>query len=179
MVRRTQNKKIIKDVFLFLLKFNVLLLPFYLIIILDLNFYPLQIAFTNLLAFFLKILNYRVTTSDFFLFLGKDGYPIDISRDCIGWKSTYSLFALVFASPGDTKNKLKFLGLWIPILLVLNLFRIIFTIVIGMNFGFQYMEIMHTFLWQGAIIIILMGIWAVWLRRGKLNIMNIRNINIR
>jgi len=176
MVRRTQNKKVIKDVFLFLLKFNVLLLPFYLIIILDLNFYPLQIAFANFLAFFLKILNYDATTSDFLLFVGKNNYPIDISRDCIGWKSSYSLFALVFATPGDTKDKLKFLGLWIPVLLVINVFRIIITIVIGMSFGIQYMEIIHAFLWEVAIIIILIGIWIIWLRKGKLNIMNIRNI---
>jgi len=176
MVRRAQNKKIVKDVFLFLLKFNLLLLPFYVIIILDLNFYPVQIAFTNLLALLLKTLNYQVSTSDFFLFVGSENIPIDISRDCIGWKSTYSLFALVFASPGDKKNKLKFLGLWIPILLVVNILRVIITIIIGLNFGVQYMDFMHTILWQGGVILILIGIWVVWLKRTKFNIKSIRNI---
>jgi len=176
MVRRTQNKKIVKDVFLFLLKFNLLLLPFYVIIILDLNFYPVQIAFTNLLAFLLKTLNYQVSASDFFLFVWSENIPIDISRDCIGWKSSYSLFALVFASPGNKKNKLKFLGLWIPVLLVVNILRVIITIIIGLNFGVQYMDFMHTILWQGGVILILIGIWVFWLKRTKFNIKSIRNI---
>jgi len=176
MVKGTQRKKIMKDVFLFLIKFNVLLIPFYLIIYFDLNFYPLQIAFTNILAFILKSLSYRVSTSNFFLFVGKNGYPIDISRDCIGWKSSYSLFALVFASSGKTMDKLKFLGIWIPILLVINFFRVLGIILLGLNFGFQYVEAVHDFIWQEGIIFLVVGVWYLWLRKGKLNINKIKNI---
>jgi exosortase/archaeosortase family protein len=176
MDKRTQRKKIIKEVFLFLLRFNILLIPFYLIIYFDLNFYPLQIAFTDFLAFIIKSLNYKVSTSGFLLFLGDSKYPIDISRDCIGWKSSYSLFALVFATPGKIKNKLKFLGMWIPILLLINVFRVVGIILIGLNFGFQYVESVHEFIWQEGIILLVVGIWYIWLRRGKLNIKKIKNI---
>lgn len=176
MVRRSQKKKIVRDVFFFLIKFNLLLIPFYAIIILDVDFYPLQIAFTNFLAFILTSLNYSVKTSSFFLFVGENGLPIDISRDCIGWKSMYSLFALVFATSGDKKNKLKFLLVWLPILFVVNIFRTLITILVGLNFGLYYLELVHTFLWQQVMIFALIGIFYIWLRKGKLNIQDFRNI---
>jgi len=168
MVKRTQKKKIVKDVIFFLIKFNLLLIPFYAIIYFDISFYPLQIAFTNFLAAVLKLLNYQVSTSDFFMFLGESKYPIDISRDCIGWKSMYSLFALVFATPGKTKNKLKFLYVWIPVLFVVNIFRVLITLLIGLNFGLQYLEVIHTFFWQEVMIIALILVWYLWLKKRKL-----------
>jgi exosortase/archaeosortase family protein len=176
MVKRSQRKKVVKDLFLFLIKLNLLLIPFYLIIILDLSFYPFQIAFANFLAFILKSLNYPVYTSDFFLFVGESKFPIDISIDCIGWKGMYSLFALVFATPGNKKDKLKFLLVWMPLLFVINIFRTLITILVGLNFGLQYLDFFHTFLWQEVMIFSVIGIWYLWLRRGKLNIRGISNI---
>jgi len=163
-----QKKKVVKDVLIFLIKFNLLLIPFYVIIYLDLSFYPLQFAFTNFIASILSFLGYQVSASGFFLFLGESQYPIDISRDCIGWKSAYSLFALVFATPGLIKDKLKFLVVWIPVLFVVNIFRVLITMLIGLNFGLQYLEVIHTFLWQEVMIIALLLVWYVWLRKGNL-----------
>lgn len=151
--------------FFFLLKFNLLLIPFYAIIYFDISFYPLQILFTNLIAIILKSFNYRVTTSDFFLFIGEENFPIDMSRDCIGWKSAYSLFALVFASPGKMKDKLKFLSVWIPVLLVINIFRVTSILMFGLSFGFKYLEIAHTFFWQVMMIILVVVIWYVWMKK--------------
>ncbi len=176
MDKRSQKKKVMKDVFLFLIKFNLLLIPFYAIIILDLDFYPLQIAFTNFLAFILSSLNYPVKTSEFFLFVGEGGLPIDISRDCIGWKSMYSLFALVFATSGNKRIKLRFLLIWLPVLFVVNILRTLITILVGLNFGLYYLELVHTFLWQQVMIFTLVGIFYIWLRKGKLNIQSFRNI---
>jgi len=176
MVKRSQRKKIVKDVLLFLIKFNLLLIPFYLIIYLDLSYYPLQIALTNFMALIFKSLGYQVTTSDFLLFIGENGLPIDISRDCIGWKGMYSLFALVLATPYEMKSKLKFLSMGLPFMFLVNLLRIIITLIVGLNFGLHYMEFIHTFLWQQVMIIALISVWYLWLRRGKINIEKMRNI---
>ena len=157
-----------KEVFIFLIKFNILLIPFYAIIYFDVSFYPLQIAFTDFMASILKSMGYQVSTSEFFLFLGESQYPIDMSRDCLGWKSMYSLFALVFATHGLIKDKLKFLVVWIPVLFIVNIFRVLITMLVGLNYGFQYLEFIHTFLWQGVMIIALLLVWYVWLRKGNL-----------
>lgn len=164
----SQKKKIVKDVLVFLIKFNLLLIPFYAIIYFDVSFYPLQTAFTNFMAFILKFMGYQVSTSEFFLFLGRNQYPIDISRDCIGWKSAYSLFALVFATTGLLKDKLRFIAVWIPILFVVNIFRVLITMLVGLNFGFQYVEFIHTFLWQEVMIVALLLVWYVWLKNSNL-----------
>jgi exosortase/archaeosortase family protein len=174
MDKRTQKKKIIKEVLFFLIKFNVLLIPFYLIILLDINFYPLQINFANFIAMILRGLGYNIETSNFIIFVDKS-YPIDISRDCIGWKGIYSLFALLFATHGKIKNKLKFFAIWAPVLFLINIFRVLITFLIGVNYGLIYLEIAHSFLWQEGMILIVVAIWYFWLKKGNL-IGDVRNI---
>ena len=176
MVKRLQKKKIVKDVLLFLIKVNILLIPFYLIIYLDISFYPLQTSFTSFLASILNSLGYQVKTSDYLLFIGESEFPIDISRDCIGWKGMYSLLALVLATPGELKGKLKFLTIGLPFMFLVNILRIIVTLAIGLTLGLHYIEFVHTFLWQQGMILILIGTWYVWLKKGNINIEKMRNI---
>jgi len=176
MVKWSQKKKIMKNVLLFLVKVNLLLIPFYLIIYLDISFYSLQTAFTGFLASILNLLGYQVKTSDYLLSIGENEFPIDISRDCLGWKGIYSLFALVLATPGEMKSKLKFLFIGIPFMFLVNILRIIMTLIIGLNAGLHYIDFIHTFIWQQAMILILIGTWYVWLKKGNINIEKMRNI---
>ena len=164
MDKRTQKKKIIMEIFWFLLKFNILLIPFYTIIYFDINFYLVQEWFANFIGSILRM-NYPVNVSGFFIYVGD--LVIDISRDCLGWKSAYSLFALVLASPGKLKDKFKFLGVWVPVLLIINVFRVLGTILFGLTFGLQYLEIIHTFIWQEVMIAVLLIVWYLWLRKGN------------
>jgi len=168
MVEWAQKEKVMIDVFFFLVKFNLYLIPFYAIIYFDVSFYPLQISFTNFLAWVLRLLNYPVETSNFMMYIGESKYPIDISRDCIGWKGVYSIFALVFATAGKIKDKLKFLVVWMPVLFVINIFRVLITILIGLKFGLQYLEIAHTFIWQELMIFAVLAIFYLWLKKRKL-----------
>jgi exosortase/archaeosortase family protein len=169
MDRRTQKKKVLMDVIIFLVKFNLLLIPFYAIIYFNISFYPLQTAFADFIVSILKSLNYRVRVSGFYLFIGKDEFQIDMSMDCIGWKSVYSLFALVFATGGKTREKLKFLAVWMPVLFVINILRVLITLLVGLNFGMQYIEFIHTFLWQEVMIASIIIIWYIWFKKRKLN----------
>ena len=168
MVKWTQKKKVMIDVFFFLVKFNLYLIPFYAIIYFDIDFYPQQIAFTNFLAWVLKALNYPVETSGFMMFIGESKISIDISRDCIGWKSVYSIFALVFATTAKIKDKLKFLAVWMPVLFIINIFRVLITMLVGLNFGYQYIEFIHTFLWQQVMILAVLAVFYLWLKKRKL-----------
>ena len=168
MDRRTQKKKILKDVIVFLIKFNLLLIPFYAIIYFDISSYTLQSAFANFIGNILKGLNYQVKVSGFFLLIGKNEYPVDISMDCIGWKGVYSLFALVFATSGKVREKLKFLAIWIPVLFVINIVRVLATLLFGLNYGMKYIEFIHTFLWQEVMIVSIIIIWYFWLKKRNL-----------
>ena len=129
----TQKKKIIKEIFGFLLKFNLLLIPFYAVIYFDVDFYLLQELFARFIGSILRLLSYPVIVSDFFIYV--EGLSIDISRDCLGWKSFYSLFALVLASPGKLKDKLRFLGVWMGIYRTPVLFRPVTDLITGLREG--------------------------------------------
>ena len=168
MVRIVQKKEIVIKIVIFLLKFNLLLIPFYAIIYFDLSVHPLQVAFANFIATILRLLNYQVRTNEFYLFIGREEFPIEISMDCLGWKGIYSLFALVFATAGKTKEKLRFLAVWMPVLFVINILRVLFTMIFGLNFGMQYIEFIHTFLWQEVMIATLVIIFYIWLKKGKI-----------
>lgn len=168
MVRAVQKKEIVKNVVLFLLKFNLLLIPFYAIIYFDLSVHSLQVAFANFIVTILRFLNYQVRTSEFYLFIGREEFPIEISMDCLGWKGVYSLFALVFATSGKIKDKLRFLVVWMPVIFVINILRVLFTLIFGLNFGMQYIEFIHTFLWQEVMIAALIVIFYIWLKKGKI-----------
>ena len=164
MAKGVQKKKILKEVVLFLVKFNVLLIPFYAVIYFDVNFYQVQSAFAAVLESILSFLCYQVSRNDYFLFLTDTEFPVDISRDCIGWKSAYSLFALVMAAPGKLKDKYKFLVLWIPVLFVFNFGRVLSTLLFGLNFGLDHMEFLHSVLWEQVTIIVVIVVWYLWLR---------------
>jgi exosortase/archaeosortase family protein len=168
MVGILQKKEVMKEVLIFLLKFNLFLIPFYAIIYFELSVHPLQTSFTNLIASILRSMNYPVKTREYYLFIGNDEFPIEISMDCLGWKSIYSLFALLFATSARTKDRLKFLAIWIPVLLLVNILRVLITLLVGLNFGIQYLEFIHTFLWQQVMVVAIVIIFYIWLRKGKI-----------
>ena len=165
MAKRISKKKNLKELILFLVRFNLLLIPFYLIIYFDISFYPLQILLASFIAKFLNFLKFDVKAASFFVYLGKSNFPIDISRDCTGWKSVYSISALTFATKkGRLKDKLKFLSLAIPFFLLMNFFRITSTIILGFYLGFQYIDFIHN-TWQFLVIFLILFVWWLWLKK--------------
>lgn len=165
MVGNIQEKKNLIEAGIFLLKVNMLLIPFYIISYTSFAIVPLQAAFASLIAFILRLFNISVMQNEQFLYLGQDSFPVNISFDCLGWKSMYSLSALVIATPGDVKNKMRFLKVWLPVLFGINIFRILSTIAFGNAFGYQYVEFIHNNIWQVAMIALVIVIWYRWLKK--------------
>jgi exosortase/archaeosortase family protein len=106
---------------------------------------------------------------------------IVIDADCIGWKSMYMFFALVLATPIREKEKLKnkikkffpktklkALVIGIPVLFIINFFRILTTILIGYYFGISYFNVAHTILWREGLIFAVLLIWFLWLKKEKI-----------
>ncbi len=167
MAKKLQKKKSI-EIAKFLIRLNILLIPFYLIAYFNLSVSQFQNGFALLISKILNIIGYENTVSDFIIYI-QNKLVIDISFDCIGWKSMYSLFALVFAVREKLKKKLKFLIKWVPVVFILNIFRVIFNIIVGIKFGIKWMNIFHSILWQGGMIAIVLVIWYIWIKQTKLN----------
>lgn len=167
-VVKTVDKNRLKKIALFLVKFNLLATPMYLMLYFNISFYPLQRFLTLILEKTLNVIGY-ITVSDGNIML-IEGFPVpvDISWDCTGWKSMWALAALVLATPQQLRcRKVKFLLVFLPVLFLLNFARILTTILLSFEFGFQYLDIIHTFLWREGLIIAVIASWYLWLN-GKI-----------
>jgi len=173
LLRRLLEKNRLKLIVWFLLRFNLLAIPLYIVIYTNSSFLPLQVLIAQITTVLLKAQGYDVIQNNQIITASVDNslHNIEVSWDSTGWKSLYALFALVMAVPASNiKSKLKFLSMGLPIIFTLNLFRVLTTILIALNFGFQYFDIVHTFLWREGLIIAVVLIWYFWLRKEKHNI---------
>jgi len=171
MKRRNELRKKLWIVALFLIVFNLLAIPMYLVLWLDLSFPPLQVLLTEMVYRALNILGYRVElvasqiTLIPLIFVPQYSQKILITWDSTGWKTLYALAALAIATPSvSMKEKLRFLAVGLPFLFVLNFTRILTTIIIAINYGFQYFDVVHTLLWREGLILAVVLVWYMWLR---------------
>src|SRR4030042_2288171 len=170
-------RKKLKTVAWFLVFFNLLAIPLYLIMYFNLSSPPLQ----NFLAIVsepaIKIFGYQTSLvyspycNAKSIFLPEFEKSICISWDSTGWKSMYALAALAIATPFIAwRKKWKFIAIGVPLVFAINYLRIVTTILIALKFGFQYFEVVHTVLWREGLILLIVAIWFVWLRKENYNI---------
>ncbi len=166
------RKKLFTILF-FLIKFNLLAIPLYLIIRFDISFPSLQIFLAKVLHSMFKISGYHAIRDGYYIALLSDNTirTIAIDMDCTGWKSLYALFALVLATPlKKNKSKLNFLAFALPTLFFINIFRIYLTVTFCHIIGFQYLDIIHNLFWREGLILVIIILWYWWLRKEKYNI---------
>jgi exosortase/archaeosortase family protein len=170
MVKKIQRKKILNqkmlEVLIFLIKFNLLSIPLYLIIFFNFSFPQIQNFLASLISFFLKALGYNTANKDYTISILYSNRlnQIEISWDCTGWKSLYALFALTLATPVNLIKKIRFLILALPSLFLINLARILTTIIFSLSYGFNYFEVIHTFFWRWGLIFLVPLIWFTWIK---------------
>jgi|YelNatPaOPRAMG01_1025707.scaffolds.fasta_scaffold10284_2 exosortase/archaeosortase family protein len=167
-MKRKTKKKLIQ-ILLFLVKFNLLAIPLYILIFLNFSLPPLQNFVALLSHKLLSAIGIQSSLDQHNLIAIKEFkvFFVEISMDCTGWKSLYTLFALTIATP-EVKIKRKFLFLLvsIPFLFFVNIGRIVLTIYLSLiepeSFAF-----VHDFLWQWGLILTIIGTWALWLKLEK------------
>jgi exosortase/archaeosortase family protein len=177
MARKIQKKKNLilrkklKVIVLFLIVFNLLSIPLYLLMYFNFSYSPLQKFLTSASRPFIEFFGYDTTVINYHacnvpaIFGNKFKEPVCISWDSTGWKSMYALAALIIATPVIAwKKKLKFLSIGIPVIFLINYLRIVTTILFALKFGWQYFEIVHTLIWREGLILAVVAVWYVWLR---------------
>lgn len=154
----------------FLIKFNLLALPMYIVMLSGTKFYPLQLMLTNVVHAIVTSLGYEVVKDGITLTLVSMPAVVNviIGMDCTAWKSMYALVALMIASPvPNDRNKLKHILLGVAAVFVINIVRLVTTVLAGYRFGMRYLDIVHTLLWQEGMIFAVVLIWMLWLKREK------------
>ena len=175
MVKQVQRKKRIenlKKIGWFIIKSNLLAIPLYAIIFLDLSWPPLQEFIAYVSFVILKGFHFQVAQEGITIFTASLGElnKVDISWDSTGWESIYTLAALTLAVSYPLKKKLKFLAFALPSVFLINIVRIVLTIAYSMTFGFKYFDVIHTLLWREGLILVILAFWVGWLLKVKYNI---------
>jgi exosortase/archaeosortase family protein len=167
---KRKTKKKLLEVIWFLIKFNLLAIPLYILIFLNFSFQPLQNLVALLSYKALSVIGIQVSLNQSSLTVIKE-YKInviEISMDCTGWKSVYALFALTISTPAiEIGKKLRFLSISIPALLLFNILRIVTTIYLSLNLSPGYFGLIHDIFWQWGLIVAILIIWVSWLKLEK------------
>jgi len=174
MVKRLQKKERLANrlasVLIFLVTFNLLAIPLYIVTYADLSFEPLKELNARIVSATLKFFGYDSYSDGSTVDLVSNGalQKIDISWDSTGWKSMYAIASLILATPiSKISRKIKFAVIGIAIIFFINYLRISSTILISASFGFNLFDIIHTVLWREGLILAVVGVWLVWMRMEK------------
>lgn len=166
------NRQLISAI-IFLVKLNVLSIPLYVILYLNLSYFPFQVFVASVSAEVLKFFGYTFSQFGNELAILSSGQflQIEVSWDSTGWKSLYTLATLVIATPiSGFGKKLKFLALSLPAIFAINILRIVSTVYLSLVFGLQYFVFLHTVLWRIIAIGTVLVFWLIFLWTKRYNI---------
>jgi exosortase/archaeosortase family protein len=91
------------------------------------------------------------------------GFACEIYFRCTGFLPVVCLTAAILASPGRALRKLVGIALGVPLLLALNLVRVVHVFLVGVTRP-ELFELVHGVAWEAAIVSAVIGIWWTWLR---------------
>lgn len=154
----------------FLIKFNLLAVPMYIVLLSGIEFYPLQLMLTDVVHAIVTSLAYEAVKNGITLTLVSMPAVANviIGVDCTAWKSMYALAALMIASPvPNDRKKLKHILLGVSAVFVINIVRLVTTVLAGYRFGMRYLDIVHTLLWREGMIFAVVLIWLLWFKGEK------------
>lgn len=158
--------KILLNLVKFFIFFNLLSIPMYYLIYTNLSLPFLQSSIAILTNQIFNLIGIKSEIENFTLIVEKINFTI--STDSTGWKSIYILTALALATPSiEISRKVKFLVIGVPAIFLINILRILTTIWITVRLGFEYFDIVHTFLWREGLILAVLMVWIFWVTKSK------------
>jgi exosortase/archaeosortase family protein len=92
-----------------------------------------------------------------------DGFAYEIYYRCIGCVPVIVLATGIFAWPASSGDRLLGLGAGIPLLLGLNIARLLHLYYIGVNHA-EYFWLAHRVVWEAALLLTTLLFWALWVR---------------
>lgn len=91
------------------------------------------------------------------------GFAYEIYHRCTGFLPVALLTAAILASPGTLRGKIIGLAVGAPILIALNLIRLVHLFYLGVYHPVAF-DFAHTVLWEALSILSILGLWGCWAR---------------
>jgi exosortase H (IPTLxxWG-CTERM-specific) len=92
-----------------------------------------------------------------------DGFAYEIYYRCTGFLPVAILTAAIFAYPGPWRSKFFGLAIGVPVLLGLNLFRLVYLFYVGVYMPAAF-DFAHSVLGESLWILATLGIWLAWIK---------------
>jgi len=152
----------------FLVKFNLLAIPLYLVLALNVNIVELQLATAQIVEWLLHLSAVPAVRDGLLITVPVSGgfWAAEIVWDCIGWKSMLFFLALVFATDAPMKKKRTAL-LFLPLIVLVNIARIWFLLYYVATFGLAHYALLHAVLWSWGLLLTVIVFWLIWLRYAR------------
>ena len=156
------------ELFKFILKFNIFLIPIYLISFYRLNLIALERLVARCVTGLLIITHVPSYNYDTFIkvLIPEGSFGAFISWDCTGWKSIIVFLALLYATPSSKEKKIFGLA-FVPVIFFVNIIRIWFMFRFVHQYGVKYFQFIHQTLWSYGMIFTILLLWIIWFKNSK------------
>jgi exosortase H (IPTLxxWG-CTERM-specific) len=92
-----------------------------------------------------------------------NGFAYEIYYRCIGFLPVGFLTTGILAYPGPWRKKLVGLVVGVPVLIALNLTRLVHLFYVGVHNPAAF-DFAHSVMWEGFLILAILGLWLGWTR---------------
>jgi exosortase/archaeosortase family protein len=120
----------------------------------------IQTVYAGFITELMNFIGFNFSHSSVYILGEGGGY--EITQDCLGWKSVMAFLALVYATPGEIRNKLKAVAAGTALILVANVVRVASTIYLSW-LGIIEFEVIHGFLWRWSLTAVVIVAWLTWM----------------
>ena len=91
------------------------------------------------------------------------GFSYDVTIGCTGLLPVLVLTVAILASPGSAAAKRRGLAVGVPLLLTINLLRLVHLFWIGARAP-SYFDLAHSYLWEATLVLCTFVTWLLWSR---------------
>ena len=154
------NKQVVRFLIIFIF---TLILFFTIFIFFEDSFDFLKEWTADITAITAHFFGLDVTAQDTLLLL-EDNITFEIIQECTGLFAIMIYISCVLAYPTKLVKKGEGILLGIPLIFLLNILRMVFLVYIG-NHHYDLFEYVHSYLWQGTFIIVVILLWFIWIEK--------------
>ena len=90
-------------------------------------------------------------------------FGVEIVHGCDALEPTVAYLAALLASPVAFRRKIPGILIGVPVLLVVNMVRIVSLFLVGVYYR-KALNVMHYDVWQAAFIVLAIVAWAIWVQ---------------
>ena len=153
----SNNKEAVKFLTIFI-SLSLLFFLIYYLIQNSLNF--MLVSTASVTGFMSNIIGLEVYVDGVIISL--QTMNLEIIHECTGIFAIMISSSSIIAYPTKLKNKVIGILFVIPLILSLNIIRLLFLIYIG-KYHMDLFEVVHSYLWQGTFIIFIILAWFLWI----------------